>query len=609
MIPQRSVDDPVHPTAQKIERIWLKYLPILVLVILVLVGGVAAYVNGFFGQNVYTPPSDNPEALMQAAIAEFQRAIELEPNNVTAYRYLAQAYMLAGNPEKATDAYQQAATINPEAAWPRVELGKLYEERGEIGQAIIEFEQAVALEPDNADAYDHLSQAYLNQGKIDKAIAVYEQAVSLNADQAWPHLNLGEIYLAKGNIAKATAAYQNAAALSGDAITYLDIASSYRQYGHYEQALKYARLAATLAQDNEFVGRAYREQGLIYQVQQENEKAEEQFLKALRISPTTPPIQLSMADFYFWHDDNPEKAIAYYRRTAELAPDQSLAYLGLGRALLKTGSQEEALQVLKTASSADPTSGEIQQRIGELLLQYQLPDQAQPYLEQAIELDPKNAPAYLHLASLYRQDMDYPQALEYASQAIKFSNDKNVIGHAHLEQAIIYQNQGKDAEALEQFLLAVAATPTDAQIHAKIGDFYEGQQGQEDQAIEHYYQATRLDPNQPWYYIALGKVLFRANHQLEGMQALETALSLAQGESDVYLALGQMAQEQQDWPTQIEVYERALTHGVTDIKVYLQLGDAYRMIGANEQAMNIYRQAAQLEPDNPELQQRLGDNG
>ena len=72
--------------------------------------------------------------------------------------------------------------------------------------------------------------------------------------------------------------------------------------------------------------------------------------------------------------------------------------------------------------------------------------------------------------------------------------------------------------------------------------------------------------------------------------------------------LGRFASQAESWDQAIQVYEQALAQGVTDnVEIYIKLGDAYQMANMSEKALNSYRQAARLAPNDPEVQQRLQD--
>lgn len=74
--------------------------------------GKAHFKSGFYH---LTPKQHLSEAKLQyvQAIKEFKQAIEVDPNNETAYRYLARIYAIQQRPAEAAEAYQKVITLNP----------------------------------------------------------------------------------------------------------------------------------------------------------------------------------------------------------------------------------------------------------------------------------------------------------------------------------------------------------------------------------------------------------------------------------------------------------------------------------------------------------------
>jgi tetratricopeptide (TPR) repeat protein len=85
-----------------------------------------------------------------AAIAEFQRALSLDPKYFPARLNLAYSYERADRIEDAMAAYREAINLQPRNLFAHNNLGVLYDKKGLLDAAIREFEIAVAIEPDNA---------------------------------------------------------------------------------------------------------------------------------------------------------------------------------------------------------------------------------------------------------------------------------------------------------------------------------------------------------------------------------------------------------------------------------------------------------------------------
>lgn len=132
-----------------------------------------------------------------AAIAEFQRALRLDPKYFPARLNLAYSYERAERIEDAIAAYREATNLQPRNFFAHNNLGVLYDKKGLHDAAIREFELAVAIEPDNAMALKNLETAKKNQAAIKS-----QQAKILQAErqaQAKPNdpqvsYNLARVY-------------------------------------------------------------------------------------------------------------------------------------------------------------------------------------------------------------------------------------------------------------------------------------------------------------------------------------------------------------------------------------------------------------------------------
>lgn len=89
--------------------------------------------------------------------------------------------------------------------------------------------------------------------------------------------------------------------------------------------------------------------------------------------------------------------------------------LAEGARLAKEGKTALALQTLRQATEADPTSAAAQTALGMVAIQAQQYEVAQSALERAVAIDPKAQTALYSLAMLYEKLKRYPEA-RYAWQ-------------------------------------------------------------------------------------------------------------------------------------------------------------------------------------------------
>jgi tetratricopeptide (TPR) repeat protein len=91
-----------------------------------------------------------------AAIAEFRKAIAINPHFLDAHNNLGAALAGQGRLDEAIAAYQQAIRANPNYALAYLNLGIAYYRRGQYDQAIAQFQHALRIDPGNAEARKNL---------------------------------------------------------------------------------------------------------------------------------------------------------------------------------------------------------------------------------------------------------------------------------------------------------------------------------------------------------------------------------------------------------------------------------------------------------------------
>jgi len=103
------------------------------------------------------------------ALAELNKALEIDPRNAEAY-------------------YWRGQTL--------VNLGRLEQGEGD-------FKAAVKHKPDYAEAYDHLGWLASKQGRVEEGIAYLTRSVELRPENAWAFYNRSRLFFSKGDVASA----------------------------------------------------------------------------------------------------------------------------------------------------------------------------------------------------------------------------------------------------------------------------------------------------------------------------------------------------------------------------------------------------------------------
>ena len=94
--------------------------------------------------------------------------------------------------------YDKLIELDPDNADAYHERGDFYYEMDEYGKAIADYSRAIELEPRHASAYFNRAYAYGEISEYDKAIADYSKAIELDPSDAQAYYNRGLDYQNKG---------------------------------------------------------------------------------------------------------------------------------------------------------------------------------------------------------------------------------------------------------------------------------------------------------------------------------------------------------------------------------------------------------------------------
>jgi tetratricopeptide (TPR) repeat protein len=112
--------------------------------------------------------------------------------------------------------YNKAIELNPNHADAYYKRGDAYDEMGEYGKALADYGKAIGLNPNDALAYCNRGCAYGEIGEYEKAIADYNKAIELNPNDALAYYNRGLVYHEKGEVPKAVSDLEKCIGLSTD---------------------------------------------------------------------------------------------------------------------------------------------------------------------------------------------------------------------------------------------------------------------------------------------------------------------------------------------------------------------------------------------------------
>lgn len=118
--------------------------------------------------------------LVPAAAKEFEKALELNPEDAATYNNLALSLTKLDRPEEAISSFKKAIELNPEFAEAYSNLGLVYYEKGDYEEAVDLFSQALEKHENYASAYVNLGNALHQQNRYEEATKSWEKALEID---------------------------------------------------------------------------------------------------------------------------------------------------------------------------------------------------------------------------------------------------------------------------------------------------------------------------------------------------------------------------------------------------------------------------------------------
>ena len=172
------------------------------------------------------------------ALADFNRAIELNPQGAAAHYNRGVVLNGLGHHEEALADFTRAIEFNPQYAEAYLNRGVVLNDLGRRGEALADHTRAIELNPQNAMAYSNRGITLNGLGRCEEALADHTRAIELNPQDAEAHSNRGVVLSNLGRREEALADYSRAVELNPqDAKAHSNRGVALKDLGRYEEAL------------------------------------------------------------------------------------------------------------------------------------------------------------------------------------------------------------------------------------------------------------------------------------------------------------------------------------------------------------------------------------
>ncbi|MGO9527555.1 MAG: tetratricopeptide repeat protein [Verrucomicrobiia bacterium] len=165
---------------------------------------------------------------------------------------------------------------------------------------------------------------------------------------------------------------------------------------------------------------------------------------------------------------------------------------------------------------------------------------------------------------------------------------------------------GSPQDAIGHWEQALRLDPDYAEAHVNLG-FALARLGSVPEAIGHYHQALLINPDYTEAHVNLGIALSQIGSNREAIGEYEQALRIKPDMSEVHYNLGNALLQANRVPEAIGEYEQALRINPDYAQAHYNLGVSLAQLGRLQEAMGHWEQALRIKPDYADAHNNLGN--
>lgn len=455
------------------------------------------------------PMSASAGATLGLALLKLERAAEAkpvllaalknDPENATAYAYLAETRFVLGEKQAALMDLQKAITLAPASGYYHYVRAHWQRASGDYQGALDSIQTALKFDSGLAHSWDLLANLYQHQKRYAEAAEASRSALRLhpNLPQALSSLAFSLAKLGEAGAARHALQSSKAIGYSGDAEAWLVVAIAEEKQGRFAEAERAYRKALEISPND---ANTWQHLGRFLTLMSRLPEAEEALRHAVKHKPDFAPNWVALGSVISQRGDLPAAREAFEKATAA-DPANAEGWFGLGVARSQLKDYSGAVAPLKEAVRLDPSKSGAWAYLGEIQFRSGQRDAALKSLQEAEKLDAKNEMALIGLAMYFGMSGAPDKALDYALRALAL----NPASAQH------WNGKGYSLLKLQRYPEAIPALET----------------------------ATRLQPDMVAAWINLGEAYLRAKQLGKAISTLEQALKLSPRAVDARMFIAQ----------------------------------------------------------------------
>lgn len=553
------------------------------------------------------------------ALAEMNRAIDLDPKRVESYLSLARFYIVTNNNGKAEETFKRAISVSYNSGLAHTEYGKFLVQLNRPTEAEAEMSKAVEVEPANRTSRFVLASFYLVNKQLDKAEAAYRALAELSKDKPEGRAVLADFYSSINRLDEAINIYQDIVAQSPD--------FTQGRYRLGEIMLMRGDAQGAMGQIDEILKKDQHDrQALLLRARVRAQTGESNDLLAAVEDLKEVLVQEpnSRAGLYFmaqanFNLGNIDQARAFAGDLERYYPDYLPAKLMQVQISLASGDAKSAgrlsTELIERINQTAPDRNSSPQMLAEIkakayisrgtaALQQGITDAARKDFMAARDVAPGDTFPPISLASVALAENKTDEAIGFYENALAIdgTNFNALSGLIRL-----YAGKGDMNKAHARIDQVLNSYPANASLHYLKAQAY-GFEHNSGQAEMELRKTLELDPNYIAAYSALGALFINTNQQDRAIAEYQKILEHRPDNATAYTLIGMLDDSRQNYDAAAENYRKALGKDQNAVIAANNLAWLYAVNGKGnlDEAVRLAQGVVQKNPNIPGFVDTLG---
>lgn len=471
-----------------------------------------------------------------------------------------------GTPSQAAGEYEKALKAFPTSVTLRTDYARLLFRSQRPQDAL---RHALMVAPKSSEIYLLIGDCYRLQNSPEQAIGYYREAVALDSNNINAYWYLAGYYRQASKEDSAISAYYSLARLSETYLIWHELGALLGKNGRFREAVDAFKTSIDLNSDKSNMS-AYLGLAAAYDALDSTAWAEQVLNQSAMLDSSDIRVYRQMLAFHM-ERQNITGAIAAAEKMVALAPSDWVAQRRLGILLYSDNRLVRADSLFRSRIEFGDDNILNYFYMGRIAVENQKYDEATDMFLEVTAKDPLFIDGWLNLGYAYRQRDSLDAAIGIFNQGLNHAVDKEDRIRLLFALGSAYERQSQFEKAVQAFQEIILIDSNHAPSLNYLGYMLADRGVQLQYALELLERAITLSPDNGAYIDSYAWVQFRLGKYDLALLELKKAAGLIQND-----------------PT-----------------IFEHLGDVYRALGNEQEAVSNYRRSLEIDPQNKGIEEKL----